>query len=170
MPSGRQIFIFFALRMITGPKIPGTVIPRRVFTQPGSFASLGDWLRQPGVAGPRRRDNPYTESFFQLGSAETFLATDPSLGTIAAGSQFQSIEIEYFLDYNSGTSAVIPNGFGLAYELAPKRFTLMTATAAWDFAAAPLRHTRAVDLGDDAHRFRWPRMRRISRLAQGRRG
>src|SRR6516162_11036984 len=27
---------FFALRMTTEPKIPGAVIPRRVFTQPGS--------------------------------------------------------------------------------------------------------------------------------------
>jgi hypothetical protein len=76
--------------------------------------------------------------FSSSGGAETFLATDPSLGTIAAGSQFQSIEIEYFLDYKSGTSAVIPNGFGFTYELAPKRFTLMTATAALDFAAATL--------------------------------
>ncbi len=39
MPSRRQIFMFFALRMTTGPKIPGTVIPRRVFTQPGSRAA-----------------------------------------------------------------------------------------------------------------------------------
>jgi len=36
MPSGRQIFAFLALRMTIGPKIPGAVIPRRVFTQPGS--------------------------------------------------------------------------------------------------------------------------------------
>ena len=35
MPSGRQIFAFFALRT----KIPGAVIPRRVFTQPGSFST-----------------------------------------------------------------------------------------------------------------------------------
>jgi len=34
--SGRQIFIFFALRMTTGPKILGTVILRGVFTQPVS--------------------------------------------------------------------------------------------------------------------------------------
>ena len=34
-----RFLCFFALRMTTGPKIPGTVIPRRVFTQPGSFAS-----------------------------------------------------------------------------------------------------------------------------------
>jgi hypothetical protein len=33
MPSGRQIFAFFALRMTVEPKIPGAVIPRRVFTQ-----------------------------------------------------------------------------------------------------------------------------------------
>ena len=31
--------VFFALRMTIGPKIPGAVIPRRVFTQPGSFSS-----------------------------------------------------------------------------------------------------------------------------------
>src|SRR5271165_1207538 len=30
---------FFALRMTVGPKIPGAVIPRRVFTQPGSIAT-----------------------------------------------------------------------------------------------------------------------------------
>jgi len=78
------------------------------------------------------------KSFYTLAGAESFLAADPSLGTIAAGSQFQSIEIDYFLDCKSGTSAVIGNGFGFTYELAPKRFTLMTATAALDFAPAPL--------------------------------
>src|SRR5580700_4706582 len=41
MPSGRQIFAFFALRVTVEPKIPGAVIPRRVFTQPGSIASVG---------------------------------------------------------------------------------------------------------------------------------
>jgi hypothetical protein len=30
---------FFALRMTVEPKIPGAIIPRRVFTQPGSFAT-----------------------------------------------------------------------------------------------------------------------------------
>ena len=34
-----RFLCFFALRMTTGPKIPGTVIPRRVFTQPGSIAT-----------------------------------------------------------------------------------------------------------------------------------
>jgi hypothetical protein len=38
MPSGTQIFPFFALRIITEPKIPGAIIPRGVFTQPGSIA------------------------------------------------------------------------------------------------------------------------------------
>jgi len=41
MPSGRQIFAFFALRVTVEPKIPGAVIPRGVFTQPGSFST--DW-------------------------------------------------------------------------------------------------------------------------------
>jgi hypothetical protein len=36
MPSGRQIFAFFVLRMTIEPKIPGAVIPRGVFTQSGS--------------------------------------------------------------------------------------------------------------------------------------
>ena len=40
MPSGRQIFAFFALRMTVEPKIPGAVIPPRVFTQPGSSTSF----------------------------------------------------------------------------------------------------------------------------------
>ena len=39
MPSGRQLFAFFALRMTVGPKIPGAVIPPRVFTQPGSVST-----------------------------------------------------------------------------------------------------------------------------------
>ena len=38
-----------------------------------------------------------------------------SLGASSAGSQ--SIEIEYFLDYNSGTSAGPGDGFGFTYAL-----------------------------------------------------
>jgi hypothetical protein len=38
-----------------------------------------------------------------------------SLGGVGVGSQ--SIEIEYFLDYNSGTSATPGNGFGFTYAL-----------------------------------------------------
>jgi hypothetical protein len=37
MPSGRQILRFFALRITTSLKIIGVVIPRRVFTHPGSI-------------------------------------------------------------------------------------------------------------------------------------
>jgi hypothetical protein len=41
MPSGRQIFaVFFALRMTVEPKIPGAIIPRSVFTQPGPKADV----------------------------------------------------------------------------------------------------------------------------------
>jgi hypothetical protein len=39
MPSGRQIFAFFCSRMTVEPKIPGAVIPPRVFTQPGSLST-----------------------------------------------------------------------------------------------------------------------------------
>jgi hypothetical protein len=50
------------------------------------------------------------------GGAEAFFASGPiALGTIGAGSQ--SIEIEYFLGYMSGTSAVTGNGFGFTYAL-----------------------------------------------------
>jgi hypothetical protein len=47
--------------------------------------------------------------------AETFFTAHPiSLGALAAG---KSIEIEYFLDYKSDTSAAVGNGFGFTYDL-----------------------------------------------------
>ena len=48
--------------------------------------------------------------------AETYFTADPiiGLGKVAAG---QSIEIEYFLGYNSGTSAGVGDGFGFTYDL-----------------------------------------------------
>jgi hypothetical protein len=48
--------------------------------------------------------------------AEAYFTALPTigLGAIAAG---QSIEIEYFLGYTSGTSAAVGNGFGFTYEL-----------------------------------------------------
>jgi hypothetical protein len=56
-----RFLCFFALRMTTGPKIPGTVLPRRVFTQPGSFtsfrASASDFRFAPNngpIAAPQR--------------------------------------------------------------------------------------------------------------------
>ena len=57
--SGGGIFAFFSLSVTTSLKIPGAVIPRRVFTQPGSFAT--------NAGGPT---NPIM-SAFGLGCAET---------------------------------------------------------------------------------------------------
>jgi hypothetical protein len=47
------------------------------------------------------------ENFFNMGQV--------SLGSVGAGSQ--SIEIEYMLGYNSGTSAAAGDGFGFTYDL-----------------------------------------------------
>jgi hypothetical protein len=63
---------FFALSVTTSLKIPGAVIPRRVFTRPGSFAT-GSNQRQASSAMPpiatkngeplkRRRANGYNFS------------------------------------------------------------------------------------------------------------
>jgi hypothetical protein len=53
----------------------------------------------------------------RLAGAESFFTADTlDLGTLAAGSQ--SIKLEYFLDYNSGTSAAPGAGFGFTYNLA----------------------------------------------------
>ena len=38
--SGGGIFAFFALSVTTSLKIPGAVIPRRVFTRPGSLSDM----------------------------------------------------------------------------------------------------------------------------------
>ncbi len=46
MPSGTQIFAFFALRVTVEPKIPGAVIPRRVFTQPGNRCGVNEARRR----------------------------------------------------------------------------------------------------------------------------
>ena len=80
-----------------------------------------------------------------LSAAETFFAQGHSLqlGTFAAGPQ--SIEIEYSLTFNAGTSAASGDGFGFTYAL----------------EGSALEHSRAVDLGDDACRLRRPRLRRL---------
>ena len=39
-PSGGGIFAFFALSVTTSRKIPGAVIPRRVFTRAGSNCDM----------------------------------------------------------------------------------------------------------------------------------
>ena len=67
------------------------------------------------VNGTTRKNLPFY-SLTGSSGAETFFMAHPiiGLGTIAAG---QSIEIEYFVDYKSGTSAVPGDGFGFTYEL-----------------------------------------------------
>jgi hypothetical protein len=74
--------------------------------------------------------------------AETYFTAHPiiSLGTIGAGSS-QSIEIEYFLGYNSGTSAVVGDGFGFTYDLATAPVAATPISTAFDLAA---RQTPAV--------------------------
>jgi hypothetical protein len=61
--------------------------------------------------------NPYSFSTNSLSAAETFFAPGHSLslGTIATGKH--SIDIEYSLTYNSGTSAGSGDGFGFTYAL-----------------------------------------------------
>jgi hypothetical protein len=56
------------------------------------------------------------KTFSTLAGAETYFSAHPtiSLGAIPAG---QSIEIEYMLGYNSGTSAAPGDGFGFTYDL-----------------------------------------------------
>ena len=68
----------------------------------------------------------------RLAGAESFFAADTlDLGTFAAGSQ--TIKLEYFLDYNSGTLAKPGAGFGFTYDLAAARRWRLTPT----LAAAP---------------------------------
>jgi hypothetical protein len=73
MPGGRQIFAFFALRMTVEPKIPGAVIPRRVFTQPGS---LGD------IAVRRYDVSPIPE---KLSLLQTIISARPKFIWTSAG-------------------------------------------------------------------------------------
>jgi hypothetical protein len=62
-------------------------------------------------------------TFTGLSGAEKFFSQDPvSLGTFGVGSQ--SIEVEYSLGYNSGTSAVPGDGFGFTYALVDPRSRL----------------------------------------------
>jgi PEP-CTERM motif len=74
----------------------------------------------------------HTYKFSTLAGAESFFTADTlNLGTLAAGSQ--SIKLEYFLDYNSGTSAAPGAGFGFTYNLAAA-----PVAAPLDLAAAPV--------------------------------
>ena len=65
-----------------------------------------------------------------LAAARAFFTAHPiGLGAIAAG---ESITMDYFLGYKSGTSAVVGDGFGFTYDLAtaPVAKTLGLGTAA----------------------------------------
>jgi PEP-CTERM motif len=66
------------------------------------------------VDGTTRKNLPFSSLTGSSGAEEFFNADSISLGTIGAGSQ--SIEIEYFVGYNSGTSALVGDGFGFTYE------------------------------------------------------
>jgi hypothetical protein len=65
----------------------------------------------------------------RLAGAERLFTSDAlDLGTLAARSQ--TIKLEYFLDYNSGTSAGVGDGFGFAYDLAIAPVAATFASAA----------------------------------------
>jgi hypothetical protein len=57
------------------------------------------------------------QNTFSPSSAESFFAAGKSypLGTIAAGNN-QSIELDFLLSYNTGTKALVGDGFGFAYK------------------------------------------------------
>jgi hypothetical protein len=59
------------------------------------------------------------QNTFSPSTAKTFFAAGKSyqLGTIAAGNN-QSIELDYLLSYNTGTKALVGDGFGFAYKFA----------------------------------------------------
>jgi hypothetical protein len=68
-------------------------------------------------------------TFSSPAGARAFFTAHPiGLGAIAAG---ESITIDYFLGYNSGTSAVVGDGFGFTYDIATA-----PVAAAFDFPAS----------------------------------
>src|SRR3974390_446962 len=52
---------FFALHMTIGPKIPGAVIPRRVFTQPGSKREAALFGLMSAPAGCGHEGDPFVQ-------------------------------------------------------------------------------------------------------------
>lgn len=80
-----------------------------------------------------------TKTFMSLtgsAGAETYFAAHPiiGLGTIAKESP---VEIEYFLGYNSGTSAGLGDGFGFTYELVdPPLSVTVPEPSTWALLAA----------------------------------
>jgi hypothetical protein len=79
----------------------------------------------------------HTYTLSTLVGAESFFASNAlDLGPLVAGSQ--SVKLEYFLDYNSGTLATAGAGFGFAYDLATAPLAAAPAATTFDFTAAPL--------------------------------
>jgi hypothetical protein len=74
----------------------------------------------------------HTYNFSTLAGAKSFFDSEAlDLGSLAGS---QTIQLEYFLDYNSGTSATRGSGFGFTYDLA----TAPVAAAYAGFAVRPL--------------------------------
>jgi hypothetical protein len=74
-------------------------------------------------------------AFSSLAGARAFFTAHPiGLGAVAAG---ESIAMDYFLGYKSGTSAVVGDGFGFTYDLATAPVAKALTTTAFDFAATP---------------------------------
>jgi hypothetical protein len=70
-------------------------------------------------------------TFSSPAAARAFFASRPiDLGPLAGS---QSIQLDYFLGYKSGTSAVVGDGFGFTYDLATMPVAATPAAAAFDF-------------------------------------
>jgi hypothetical protein len=70
-------------------------------------------------------------TFTSVAAARAFFASRPiDLGSLAGS---QAVQLDYFLDYKSGTSAVVGDGFGFTYDLATKPVAATPTTAAFDF-------------------------------------
>ncbi|MBV8107365.1 MAG: hypothetical protein JO223_22650 [Hyphomicrobiales bacterium] len=74
------------------------------------------------------------------------------------------MSLVYELNYNAGTLAKTGDGFGFTYD-----FVDRPVTAALSLAAAPLNGAvpEMSTWGDDGNWLRWPRVRGLSRVAQG---
>src|ERR1700722_5936427 len=74
----RRLLRFFALRMTVEPKIPGAVIPPRVFTQPGS-SEIAD-IAVPQLRADRRHSEAQERVGRQTGAAGCSLVESHHLG------------------------------------------------------------------------------------------
>jgi hypothetical protein len=70
------------------------------------------------------------QSLTGSGGAKTFFTKDEfSLGVVAAGSH--SVSLIYDLTYNSGTQAVVSDGFGFSYELVDPPVASVPEPSTW---------------------------------------